>query len=174
MHAVFTCKEAKCIPLKNDVRSIMQFTFLGLRASGVRHLADGLARAPIRAFWTMVAGPDRRDSWRGRQQARRSCGENCGKYSAARTNSPNGIRTRVARMKIWCPRPLDDGTVQGGGMVLNLFRCASLPWLRGTVDGGLRWGSCDTGCCPSWSTLTIQRFYLRSGPPGVGTCPRSA
>ncbi len=25
-----------------------------------------------------------------------------------KTGTPNGIRTRVARMKTWCPRPLDD------------------------------------------------------------------
>ena len=24
--------------------------------------------------------------------------------------SPNGVRTHVARMRIWCPEPLDDGT----------------------------------------------------------------
>ena len=25
------------------------------------------------------------------------------------SGDPNGNRTRVARMKTWCPRPLDDG-----------------------------------------------------------------
>jgi hypothetical protein len=28
--------------------------------------------------------------------------------------TPNGIRTRVATLRGWCPRPLDDGGVQGG------------------------------------------------------------
>lgn len=33
-------------------------------------------------------------------------------------STPNEIRTRVARMKIWCPRPLDDGSPSrtGGGL----------------------------------------------------------
>src|SRR2546423_195685 len=28
--------------------------------------------------------------------------------------SPNGIRTRVATLRGWCPRPLDDGALQAG------------------------------------------------------------
>ncbi len=29
--------------------------------------------------------------------------------SKGRTSSPNGIRTRAATLRGWCPRPLDDG-----------------------------------------------------------------
>ncbi len=29
--------------------------------------------------------------------------------------SPNGIRTRAATLRGWCPRPLDDGAVQVAG-----------------------------------------------------------
>ena len=35
-------------------------------------------------------------------------------YTHARASfgSPNGDRTRVPRLRIWCPRPLDDGATQ--------------------------------------------------------------
>ena len=34
-------------------------------------------------------------------------------------SSPNGIRTRVATLRGWCPRPLDDGALIGAGTLLR-------------------------------------------------------
>ena len=47
--------------------------------------------------------------------------------------TPNGIRTRAATLKGWCPRPLDDGGMDelSVGRALEIYHWLSLfpPWL---------------------------------------------
>jgi hypothetical protein len=46
-----------------------------------------------------------------------------------RRSSPNGIRTRAATLRGWCPRPLDDGASSGGSIY---------QWVRRRPTGALR------------------------------------
>src|SRR4051812_25152847 len=65
----------------------------------------------------------------------------CIQHSLGRgqASTPNGIRTRVATLKGWCPRPLDDGGGRGEATVRLMRRMAGFAlaaaggYLAGTI-----------------------------------------
>ncbi len=48
--------------------------------------------------------------------------------------TPNGIRTRAATLKGWCPRPLDDGGLRGARLRTLANGQVPLGTLRGVPD----------------------------------------
>ena len=62
--------------------------------------------------------------------------------------TPNGIRTRAATLKGWCPRPLDDGGLDENSVERALEIYQRWIWFHPGV-------SSVTGKAPAWA-LTIQ------------------
>jgi hypothetical protein len=86
------------------------------------------------------------------------------KRGPAQICSPNGIRTRVATLRGWCPRPLDDGAERWspGGV----RRCSG--GRTRTLNNWTRTSRVADYTTPEWVEGQISRGVTKPRAPGQG------
>src|SRR6185437_6235182 len=69
--------------------------------------------------------------------------------------SPNGIRTRVATLRGWCPRPLDDGAERWSHAARGARRCSG--GRTRTLNNWTRTSRVADYTTPEWVDVQISR-----------------
>src|SRR6185437_5076717 len=73
--------------------------------------------------------------------------------------SPNGIRTRVATLRGWCPRPLDDGAERWSHAARGARRCSG--GRTRTLNNWTRTSRVADYTTPEWVDVQISRATRR-------------